>query len=51
MGTILELNDAEVALTQAELAYRQAIYDYLTARADLEKTLGNNDLEYTINQK
>ena len=51
MGTILELNDAEVALTQAELAYRQAIYDYLTARADLEKTLGNNDLEHTINQK
>ena len=40
MGTILELNDAEVALTQAELAYHQAIYDYLTARADLDKALG-----------
>ena len=51
MGTILELNDAEVALTQAELAYRQAIYDYLTARADLDKALGKDDLEHTTNQK
>ncbi len=47
MGTILELNDAELALTQAELAYRQAIYDYLTARADLDKALGNNDDTHT----
>ena len=30
---------------------KQAIYDYLTARADLEKTLGNNDSAHTINQK
>ena len=51
LGTILELNDAEVALTQAELAYRQAIYDYLTARADLDKALGKDDLEHTTNQK
>ncbi len=39
-GTLLELNDAEVALTQAELSYTQSIYDYLIARADLEKVLG-----------
>lgn len=39
-GTLLELNDSEVALTQAELAYTQSIYDYLVARADLEKVLG-----------
>lgn len=39
-GTLLELNDSEVALTQAELAYTQSIYDYLVARADLEKVVG-----------
>lgn len=40
-GTILELNDSEVAYTQAELAYNQSIYDFLTAKADLDKVLGN----------
>ena len=39
-GTILELNQSEVALTQAKLTYNQSIYDYLTNRADLEYTLG-----------
>lgn len=39
-GTLLEMNDAEVALTQARLAYNQAIYNYVAARADLEMTLG-----------
>jgi outer membrane protein TolC len=39
-GTLLETNDAELALTQAKLNFHQAIYDYMTARADLEKTLG-----------
>lgn len=43
MGTMLELRSASQALTQAQLAYNQAIADYLTAKADLEKTLGNND--------
>lgn len=41
-GTILELNSSEVALTQAELTYNQAIYDYLTARADLDCLIGND---------
>lgn len=40
-GTILELNDSEVAYTQAELAYNQSIYDFLIAKADLDKVLGN----------
>jgi outer membrane protein TolC len=39
-GTILELNQSEVALTQAELTYNQSIYDYLNNRADLDYTLG-----------
>ena len=43
-GTILELNDSEVALTQAQLTYNQAIYDYLIAKTDLEQVLGNDEL-------
>ena len=40
MGTILELNSAELALTQARLNYTQAIFDYLSAEADYEKITG-----------
>ena len=32
-GTILELNTAQLQLTQAQLNYSQSIYDYLSARA------------------
>ena len=39
-GTVLELNSAEVALTQAKLTYTQAIFDYLSAKADLDKLQG-----------
>ena len=39
-GTLLELNDAELSLTQSRLNYNQAIYDYMIAKSDLEKTLG-----------
>lgn len=41
-GTILELNNSEVSLTEAELTYNQSIYDYLTAKADLDKVLGKD---------
>jgi outer membrane protein TolC len=43
-GTILELNDSEVALIQAQLAYNQSIFDYLTAKADLDKVLGKESI-------
>ncbi len=39
-GTILELNDSELALTQSKLTYTQAIYDFLVAKADLDLVLG-----------
>ncbi|MBO6117054.1 MAG: TolC family protein [Bacteroidales bacterium] len=39
-GTILELNDSELALTQSRLNYQQALYDYLSAQANYEKVLG-----------
>ena len=41
-GTILELNDSEVALTQSQLVYNQSIYDFITAKADLLKVLGQD---------
>ena len=40
-GTLLELNDAELALTQARLNFNQSIYDYMVAKSELEKVLGN----------
>ena len=39
-GTVLELNSSQVSLTQAQLTYYQSIYDYLTAKADLDQVLG-----------
>ncbi len=41
-GTVLELNNSQVQLTQAELTYNQSIYDYLVAKADLEQVLGRD---------
>lgn len=40
-GTLLELNDAELAMTQARLNFNQSIYDYMVAKSELEKVLGN----------
>lgn len=39
-GTVLELNSSQVSLTQAQLTYNQAIYDYLVSKADLDQVLG-----------
>lgn len=39
-GTVLELNQSQISLVQAELTLRQGIYDYLTNKADLDYTLG-----------
>ena len=40
MGTVVDMNMAALAVTNAELQYRNAIYDYLAAKADLEKIMG-----------
>jgi len=39
-GTVLELNQAQTALTQTELTYSQSLYDFLNSKADLDYTLG-----------
>lgn len=40
MNTWLDLNTAELTLTSAQLTYCQSIYNYLTAKANLDATLG-----------
>jgi outer membrane protein TolC len=39
-GTVLELQDASLALTQSQLTYNQSIESYLSSKADLDKLLG-----------
>ena len=39
-GTILELNSAQLAQTQAQLNFSQAIYDYLMAKAEYDRIVG-----------
>lgn len=39
-GTVIELNSSQVSLTQAQLTYNQSIFDYLSAKADLDQVLG-----------
>ena len=41
-GTLLDLNDAQLALTQSQLAKSQAVYNFLSAKSQLEQTLGND---------
>lgn len=40
-GTYLDVTNAELAYIQAGLSYNQSIFDYLKAKTDLEKVLGN----------
>ncbi|MBQ8863285.1 MAG: TolC family protein [Rikenellaceae bacterium] len=42
-GTILEVNSAELQLTQSRLNYSQAIYDYLSAKAEYDKIIGKEE--------
>lgn len=39
-GTQLEVNDAQLALTQAKVNRMQAIYDYVIASTELDQLLG-----------
>jgi outer membrane protein TolC len=40
LGSQLQVTDAEVALRQSEFNYARAVYDYLSARAQLEFAIG-----------
>ena len=43
MGIIIEVQNASLALTQAQLSRRQAIASYLNSKADYEKVIGTID--------
>lgn len=42
-GTILELNSAQLQQTQAQLNFSQAIYDYLSAKAEYDRIVGKEN--------
>ncbi len=44
-STLIELNDAQLALTQAKLSQVQSIYNFIVAKAQLEQTLGYDFIE------
>ncbi len=43
VGTMLELNSAQLSQTQSSLNYSQAIYDYLSAKCDYDKIIGKEN--------
>lgn len=43
MGTMLELNSAQLSQTRAQLNFSQAIFDFLTAKAEYDKIIGNEN--------
>ncbi len=43
VGTMLELNSAQLAQTQSSLNYSQAIYDFLSAKCDYDKLIGKEN--------
>lgn len=41
--TLVDLNDAQLALTQSQLTMNQAVYDYMVAKASLDELLGKEE--------
>jgi len=41
-STYLDLTNSQLAYVSAGVSYNQSIFDYLSAKADLEKLLGKN---------
>lgn len=44
-GTVLEMNDSEVALTRSRLNYNQTLYDFIKAKNEYEKVIGKENIE------
>jgi outer membrane protein TolC len=41
-STLIEVDDAQLALTQSQLAASQAVYNFLSAKSQLEQALGQD---------
>lgn len=44
-GTVLEMNDSEVALTRSRLNYNQTLYDFIKGKNEYEKVIGKENIE------
>lgn len=42
-GTILELNSSQLNMVQAQLSYSQAIYDYISSKAEYDMIIGKEE--------
>jgi outer membrane protein TolC len=42
VATFLDLSNSELNLLQAGLSYNQSVFDFISAKADLEKLLGKS---------
>jgi len=51
VGTNLDVMDAQVSLSQIEKNLSEAIYDYIMARASLDRTMGQEFFEEVKNEK
>lgn len=45
-GTLVDIDNSQLSLTQAELSRNQSIYNFLTAKVALDKVLGKYEYEY-----
>ena len=45
-GTLVDIDNSQLSLTQAELGRNQSIFNFLTAKVSLDKVLGNYEYEY-----
>jgi outer membrane protein TolC len=44
-GTLVDVDNSQLALTQAELGRNSAIYSFLLAKISLDKILGNHEVK------
>ena len=44
-GTLVDIDNSQVALVQAELSRNQSVYNFLTAKVSLDKVLGDYNFE------
>ena len=44
-GTLVDIDNSQVALVQAEMSRNQSVYNFLTAKVSLDKVLGDFDFE------
>lgn len=47
-GSLLEINDSDLALAQARTNKVQALHDYYSAKADMDRVLGSLDTKYFV---